>query len=185
MKKHIILGVLLGFCLSLIMRYPFLSVNSYINTKVLKHNFNNQLVVNLSQSTKVVETPIIESGQLLYSVYLNDQTILIRGYIQIWNLDDLENYLINSKRISTFDFHSYSLKPIKIANDNGYLTEWTASFGDSYRISGLEYWLKKSDTSRVLRISFFTDATSFSKEQMGYIDKIINSITWSKYDNAI
>ncbi|SDH32295.1 hypothetical protein [Desulfosporosinus hippei] len=185
MKKHIILGVVLGFCLALIMRNPILSVNSYINTKVLKHNLNNQLVLNLSESTKVMETPIIERGQLLYSVYLNDQTILIRGYIQIWNLDDLENYLVNSKRISTFDFHSYSLKPIKIANENGCLTEWTASFGESYRISGVEYWLKKSDTSGVLRISFFTDTTSFSKDQMSYIDKIINSITWSKYTNAI
>lgn len=76
----------------------------YINQNVLKHNLNNQFVVNLSESTKVKETPIIESGQLLYSVYLNDQTILIRGYIQIWNLDDLENYLVNSERISTFDF---------------------------------------------------------------------------------
>lgn len=80
-----------------------------INQNVLKHNLNNQLVGNLSESTKVKETPIIESGQLLYSVYLNDQTILIRGYIQIWNLDDLENYLVNSERISTFDFNSYSL----------------------------------------------------------------------------
>ncbi|KGK91797.1 hypothetical protein DP73_01855 [Desulfosporosinus sp. HMP52] len=185
MKKHIILGVLLGFGLSLIIRDPFLSVTGYINKNILKHNLNNQLVVDLSESTKVMETPIIESGQLLYSAYLNDQTILIRGYIQIWNLDDLENFLVNSKRISTFDFHSYSLQPIKIANDKGYLTEWTASFGESYRISGLEYWLKKSDTSGVLRISFFTDTTSFSKEQMGYIEKIINSIIWSKYDNAI
>lgn len=181
MKKHIVLGIFLGFCLSLIMSDPLLSVNSYNNSKVLKHSLNNQLVAHLPQSTKVMETPIIETGQLMYSVYLDDQTVLIRGYMQIWNLDDLGNYLVNSKRISTFDFRSYSLNPIKITNDNGYVTEWTASFGDSYRISGVEYWLKKLDTSKVLRISFLTDSTSFSKEQIDYIDKIISSINWSKY----
>lgn len=179
MKKHIGLGIFLGICLSLITLYCLLSVNND-NSKVLKHTFNNQLLVHLPHSTKVMETPIIERGQLLYSVYLDDPTLLIRGYIQIWKLDDLENYLVNSKRISTFDFQSYSLKPIKVANFNGYLTEWASSFGDSYRISGKEYWLKKSAIGEVLRISFFTDTTSFSKEQIEYIDKIISSINWSK-----
>lgn len=180
MKKHIFLGIFLGFCLSLIMPDTLLSINSYNNIKVLKNSLINQLVVSLPQSTKVLETPIIERGQLLYSVYLDDQKALIRGYIQIWNLDDLESYLVNSKRISTFDFNSYSLKPIKIANNNGYLTEWTASFGDGYRITGVEYWLRKSDTSEVLRISFLTDSTSFLKEQIDYIDKIISTINWNK-----
>jgi len=179
MKRHIVLGIILGVCLSLIALGTWLSVNND-NSKVIKHTFNNQLLVQLPHSTKVMETPIIERGQLLYSVYLDDQTLLIRGYVQIWNLDDLQNYLVNSKRISTFDFQSYSLKPIKVTNLNGYLTEWTASFGDSYRISGMEYWLKKSTTGEILRISFFTDTTSFSKEQLEYINKIISSINWSK-----
>ncbi len=176
MKKHFLLGMFLGFCLAVIMPDPLLSVNSYNNTNVLKHIYVTQLVAPLPQSTKVKETPIMERGQLQYSVYLEDPTVLIRGYIQIWDLADLENYLVNSKRISTFDFHSYSLKPIKVANDNGYLTEWTASFGESYRISGVEYWLRKPATTEVLRISFLTDITPFSKEQIDYIDKVINSI---------
>ena len=180
MKKYLILGIFLGFCLSVIMPDPAISANSYNNSKIIKHGFNNQLVAHLPQSTKIIETPIIERGQLIYSVYLNDHTVLIRGYIQLWNLDELEDYLVHSKRISTFDFQSYSLKPIKIVTDNGYLTEWTASFGDSYVISGIEYWLKKSNSSEVLRISFFTDTTSFSKEQKIYIDKVISSINWSK-----
>ena len=83
MKKHIGLGIFLGICLSLITLYCLLSVNND-NSKVLKHTFNNQLLVHLPHSTKVMETPIIERGQLLYSVYLDDQTLLIRGYIQIW-----------------------------------------------------------------------------------------------------
>lgn len=179
MKKHIFLGIILGICFSLIALSFLLSVNNS-DSKVIKHNFNYQLLVHLPHTTKVMETPLSERGQLLYSVYLVDQTLLIRGYIQKWNLDDLENYLVYSKRISTFDFKSYSLKPIRLANYNGYITEWTASFGESYRISGQEYWLKKSAIGEVLRISFFTDTTSFSKEQLEYIKKITYSINWSK-----
>lgn len=180
MKKHILLGILIGFYLAVIMPDPLLTVNSRNSTKVLNHSFKNQLVATIPQTTKVIETPINEKGQLQYSLYLDDQTVLIRGYIQLWNLDDLENYLVNSQRISTFDFQSYSLKPINLAKNQGYITEWTASFGDNYRISGVEYWLRKSDTSKVLRISFLTDTTAFSKEQLDYIDKIISSINWNK-----
>ena len=44
----------------------------------------------------------------------------------------------------------------------------------SYRISGKEYWFKKLAIGEVLRISFFTDTTSFSKEQIDYIEKIMS-----------
>ena len=179
MKKELFVGIFLGICLSIILSNPLLSVYSN-NSNVINDTFNNQLTLKLPRSTRVIESENIERGQLLDSVYLDDQTLLIRGYVQIWNLDDLENYLVNSQRISTFDFSSYVLKPTKVANFNGFLTEWTASFGESYRITGMEYWLKKPDKSEVLRISFFSDSTSFSKEQLEYTNKIINSIEWSK-----
>lgn len=175
MEEYFNLGIVLSIFFLLIGITYSLSVNRD-NSKVIKHTFNNQLLVQLPHSTKVMETPITERGQLLYSVYLADQTLLIRGYIQKLNLDHLENYLVNNKRISTFDFQSHSLKPIKLADFDGYLTEWAASFGDSYNISGKEYWFKKSAIGEVLRISFFTDTTSFSKEQIDYIEKIISSI---------
>lgn len=215
MKKQFLLGIILciGICLSLILFNSSLSVYG-TNSNVIKRTFNNQLTLQLPHSTRAIESKIIEHGELLYSVYLDDQTLLIRGYIQLWNLGDLEKYLVDSQRISTFDFRSYTLKPIKVANLRGYLTEWTASFGESYKLSGMEYWLKKtwlapslqapaealvalmpeesiqpkvilsdsikkSATSDVLRISFFTDTTSFSKEQIEYIDKIISSVIWS------
>jgi len=165
-------GIVLSIFFLLIAITASFSVNRN-NLKVIKHTFNNQLLIPLPHSTKVMETPITERGQLLNSVYLSDQTLFIRGYIQTWNLDDLENYLVNNKRISTFDFRSHSLKPIKVANFNGYITEWTVSFGDSYRISGKEYWFKKSAIGEVLRISFFTDTISFSKEQIDYTKKLL------------
>lgn len=179
MKNQFILGLVLGICLSIMTLNPLLSANSN-SSNIIKHTIYNQLILNIPHSTRVIEGNIIERGQLLYSDYLDDQALLIRGYVQIWNLSNLENYLVDSKRISTFDFQSYSLKPIEVANSDGYLTEWTASFGLNYRISGIEYWLKRSNISDVLRISFFTDSTSFSKEQIEYINKIINSINWSK-----
>ncbi|WP_407311110.1 hypothetical protein [Desulfosporosinus sp. SB140] len=178
MKKHLFLGIILGIGLSLIFLNPIFSVYSS-NSNVIRHTFNNQLTLLLPHTTRAMETKIIDRGQLLYSVYLDDQTMLVRGYIQLWNLNDLENYLVESQRISTFDFSSYTLKPIKVANFNGYLSEWTASFGKSYKISGMEYWLKKTDSGNVLRISFFTDANAFTKEQLDYISNIIRSINWS------
>lgn len=178
LKKGMILGILVGFIFShIFFSEPLTSVFS--NSNAIKHTFNNQLNIQLPHSTRVIESNIIERGQLLYSVYLDDQTLLTRGYIQLWNLDDLKNYLQNSKRISSFDINSYTLKPIEVGDFNGYLTQWTASFGESYKISGIEYWLKKSDTSNVLRMSFFTDSSTFSEEQFKYIDKIIASIDWN------
>ncbi|AHF07117.1 hypothetical protein [Desulfitobacterium metallireducens] len=175
MKNQFILGLLLGICLSTITLTPLLSANSN-SSNIIKHTINDHLTLNIPDSTRVIENNIIGNGQLLYSIYLDDQTLLLRGYAQIWNLSNLENYLEESKKISTFDFNSYSLKPIEVGNYGGYLIKWTASFGVNYRISGIEYWLKKSDTSDVLRISFFTDTTSFTKEQIEYIDKIIGSL---------
>lgn len=179
MKYQFILGLLLGICLSTFTLNPLLSANSN-SSNFIKHTINDQLIMNIPNSTRVIENNIIEKGHLLSSVYLDDQTLLLRGYVQIWNLSNLENYLVDSQKISTFDFHSYSLKPTEVANYDGYLNEWTASFGLNYRIAGIEYWLKEPNSSEVLRISFFTDTTSFSKEQLEYIDKIIGSINWNK-----
>lgn len=179
MKNQFVLGLLLGICLSIITLNPLLSASGN-SSNFVKKTINNQIILNIPHSTRVIEENIIERGQLLYSDYLDDQALLIRGYVQIWNLGNLENYLVDSKRMSTFDFQSYSLKPIEVANSDGYLTEWTASFGLNYRISGIEYWLKRSNSSNVLRISFFTDSASFSKEQIEYINKIVTSISWSK-----
>ncbi|MDQ7096779.1 hypothetical protein REC12_24610 [Desulfosporosinus sp. PR] len=178
MKKQIFLGIILGIGLSLIF-FNLLSPAYSTNSKVIKHTFNNQLTLHLPLSTRATETKVIEQGQLSYSVYIDDPTLLIRGYIQLWKLNDLEKYLVDSQKISTFDFNSYTLKGIKVANFDGYLSEWTASFGQNYKISGMEYWLKQPGSDNVLRISFFTDTNTFTKEQHDYINDIIRSVNWS------
>ena len=179
MKKNIVFTIFPWICLFII-ALNSLFLGDSKNLEVIKHTFSNQLFVRIPHSTKVKETHIGDKRQLLYSIYLDDQELMIRGYIQIWKLDDLKNYLINSKKISTFDFQSYSLNPIEIANFKGYVNEWMASFGDIYRISGKEYWLIKLPNDNVLRISFFTDSITFSKEQNDYIKKIIGSVKWNK-----
>lgn len=175
MKNQFILGLLLGVCLSTVLLNPFLSVINK-NSDVIKYTINDQLIISIPNSTRVIEGNISEKGQLFYNVYLDDQALLLRGYIQLWNLSNLENYIVNSQNMSTFDFHSYSLKPITVSSFDGYLTEWTESFGLNYKISGMDYWLKTPNSTEILRISFFTDAPSFSKEQKEYIDKIMLSL---------
>ena len=178
MRKYIILTLILGLFLLAFRPVPWLTVSSH-NSNIIEHTFNNRLFVQLPQSTKVIENHFSDKGQLSYGVYLNDEDLLFRGYIQLWQLPELEKFLINSRRISTFDFKSYSLEPIVIGNHDGFINEWAASFGDIYNISGKEYWLKKADSPEVLRISFFTDATSFSEEQLQQVDKTVGSIRWN------
>lgn len=178
MKNQFVFGLLLGVCLTTVTLNPLLSVISN-NSKLIEHTLNNQLVVSTPNTTKIIENNITEKGQLLRSVYLDDQALFLRGYIQLWNISNLENYLVDSQEMSTFDFLSYSLKPIKVAGFDGYLTEWTESLGLDYKILGTEYWLRKSNTTEVLRISFFADSTSFTKDQNEYINKIIDSIKWN------
>lgn len=179
MKKYILIVIIilgLYFIAALPVSLPSVSDQ---NSKIIEHTFNNRLSVQLPHSTKVIQNQLSDKGQLLYSVYLNNEELLFRGYIQLWRIDDLENFLITSSKNSTFDFKSYSLKPIAAANHNGFIDEWTASFGDLYSISGKEHWLRKKDSSEVLRISFFTDATSFSNEQRQQIGKILDSVRWN------
>lgn len=181
MKNQFVLGLILGICLTTVTLNPLLSViSNNSNLTLIEHTLNSQLTVSTPSTTKVIESNITEKGQLLHSVYLDDQALLLRGYIQQWNISDLEKFLVDSQKMSTFDFLSYSLKPIKAAGFDGYLTEWTESLGLDYKISGAEYWLKTSNTSEVLRISFFTDSTSFSRDQKEYIAKIMDSINWGK-----
>lgn len=177
MRKYVVL-IILGFCLLTFSPVPLLAVSSH-NSSIIKHTFNNKLFVQLPHSTKVIENHFGDKGQLSYSVYLNNEDLLFRGYIQLWQLSDLEKFLKDSRRISTFDFKSFSIKPIAIGNHDGFIDEFTASFGDIYSISGKEYWLKKAASLEVLRISFFTDATSFTEEQLQQVDIIVGSVRWN------
>lgn len=177
MKKHVITALLLTVCL-LAFR-SILCLPAFDQTsRTIEHSFNNQLSVKLPQSAKVVENHFSDNGELLHSIYFDDEEMLFRGYIQLWTINDIESFLVKSKDLSSFNYKSFSLNPITVGPFSGIINEWTASFSNIYSISGREYWLKKADNLEVLRISFFTDDNMFTDEQLRQVDSILCTIQW-------
>jgi hypothetical protein len=169
---------LLVFCLGALVFLPIPGVPASSETTGMReHTLSQNVVVKLPVTMQVSEGTINDREQLLYSAYLNDQGTL-RGYVQIWQLDNVEEFLKNSKEMSSYDFYSYSLKPIEVGELNGLLNIWGASFGGASRISGKEYWLKKSGSTEVLRIAFLTSNPAFSDDQLSTMSKIMASLRW-------
>lgn len=142
--------------------------------KMVPHVLDRQIHLRLPMTMRISENSVEDQGQLQYSAYLNDEYSSISGYIQIWELSDLNNYLRYSKAISTFDFFTYTLNDYQRGDHKGILNIWGASFGES-KISGKEYWLKLSD-SKVIRIAFLTNQINFSDGQLQIINSIISSL---------
>lgn len=145
-----------------------------LSSKMVPHVLDGQIHLQLPMTMRIAENSVEEQGQLQYSAYLNDEHSSISGYIQIWKLSDLNDYLRYSKAISTFDFFTYTLNSYQRGDYKGILNIWGASFGES-KISGKEYWLELSG-SKVVRITFLTNQINFSDGQMQIIDSIISSL---------
>ena len=177
MKKCILIAMI--FVLYLLVFNPIPSVvMSSMNSSPQKYTIGDNLTIKLPPTSKVNEDYFGDRSEVLLSYYFHDENHLFRGYIQLWQLNDLEHFLVRSRSHSTFDFMSHSLKPIKVVGLSGFIDKWTASFGDLLYISGIEYWLKEPNGNKVLRISFFTDMTSFSDAQLQEVDNILSSILW-------
>lgn len=176
MKKFIPWGILL-FVVSLVF-YP--QPSQFANTtlpKMSPYLFNKEIQLQLPFTMQVLENWVEDRDQLQFSAYINDEHYAIRGYIQIWQLNDLESYLQKSKEMSTFDFYTYSLNTIEIGGLKGILNIWGASFGQLTKISGKEYWLK-TPNQKVLRIAFLANNTNFNEEQVKVISYILSSLNW-------
>lgn len=145
--------------------------------KMNPYLFNKEIQLHLPFTMQVVENLVEERDQLQFSAYLNDEHYVIRGYVQLWQLNGLESYLQKSKEMSTFDFYTYSLNTIEIGGLEGILNIWGASFGQFTKISGKEYWLN-TPNHKVLRIAFLTNETNFSDEQLKVISYILSSLNW-------
>jgi hypothetical protein len=175
MKKIIVIAF--AFCLFIFLPVPSQFVSnqaSVMREQYLKLGIDIQL----PSTMQFVENPLHEREQLLYSLYLNDNELSLRGYLQVWELEDIEKFLADSKKQSPFDFNYYSTTPIELTNLSGLENEWGASFGNNIKISGKEYWLKKAGSSEVLRIAFLTSKASFSEEQVGITNRILHSLIW-------
>ena len=177
MKKYFLIAITLAFYFLVLNPFPSLVMSS-MNSSPQKYAIGDNLTIKLPPTSKVTEDYFGDRSELLLSYYFQDENHLFRGYIQLWQLNDLEHFLVRSRSHSTFDFMSHSLKPIKVVGLSGFIDKWTASFGDLLYISGIEYWLKEPNGNKVLRISFFTDMTSFSDAQLQEVDNILSSILW-------
>jgi hypothetical protein len=177
MKKASKWCILLLLCTAIFIPVPGLSVSG--NTaKMNVHNLRHGIQVQLPSTMQVSENLLGEREKLLYSVNLNDEVLLLRGYIQIWQIEDVEKFLVTSKSMSSYEFYSYSLNQITIGSLTGLLNAWGASFGDQSKIAGKEYWLKKSGSTEVLRVAFLTNNASFSEDQVRMMTLFLSSLTW-------
>ena len=174
MKRSLPWGILL--ILILLVFYPQHSqFASTIIPKMNSHLFNKEIHLELPTTMQVVENWVEDREQLHFSAYINDEHYALRGYIQIWQISELEDYLHKSKEMSTFDFYTYSLNATQVNELQGFVNIWGASFGQLTRISGKEYWLN-TPNHKVVRIAFLTNDTNFNEEQLKIIGHILSSL---------
>ncbi len=178
MKKYSLPALVFALYLLVLNPIPSVVMTS-MDAGPKKFNFGDNLTIKLPASAKTVKNHFGNGSEVLLSYYFADDSYLFRGYIQQWQLDNLEQFLLQSKEASALEFTAHSLKPVSIAGLNGFVDEWTVSPGSLLYISGKDYWLKDAKSTQVLRISFATDAPSFSEIQLREIDNILNSVHWS------
>lgn len=141
------------------------------------HLGTHPVTVKLPQTTQVVaETP--GNDEMIFSSFLRDEKLDFQGYIQLWNITDLEQFLANSREHSRFDFKEFKQRKIKLKTCQGFQIDWKAVMQDKNPAAGREYFLKKDDSYEVLRISLFTGTASFPEELAKVADIVISSIEW-------
>lgn len=135
--------------------------------------------IKVPDATEVHVSPD-QGDKMRFSIYfVNSSKLAFRGYIQVWKVKDLENFLSDSKSLSPFDFKSYNISNVQENNYHGFKTEWTADFGQNF-ISGKEYWFIINNSEEVVRVSFFTDTAEFPSELQNVTQQILNSFKIDK-----
>lgn len=125
-------------------------------------------------TTEVHLTPA-KGQEMRLNIFFLDSGFSLRGYIQVWIINDLKYFLSNSNSLSPFDFVSYRTASIIHNNKSGFKEDWTAKFGENY-ISANEYWFTSNTSGEVLRVSFFTDDDAFPDELLNIAQHIVNSL---------
>lgn len=181
MKKYIIpsLITLLAFIIIHISTDPLFAV--FQPTKFKEYNIKKfSFSVKLPETTRISQE-FFHEGDVLYSSFLHDDNLKYWGYIQIWNISDLEKFLKDSKVNSSFDFSTYDQQSIQVKSHGGYLVQWSAMLQGN-PVSAKEYFIKKNDNT-VLRISIFSNAENFSERLTKTVEFIIASISWQEFEN--
>lgn len=150
-------------------------------SKVKYKNYRYQdvsLQVSLPETTEVTED-YYSSGEMLLNSYLCDEKHNYHGYIQIWNIDDPEEFIEKSKLNSTFRFTSFEHKKITHESFSGFVATWTAQLQDSGNIAGRDYLLqKKGKDDQFLRISLTANETVYPEKLTKIEETIISSLEW-------
>lgn len=136
------------------------------------------ITVEIPNTTKVYEDYIGDKREVMFSAHLLDKKLKYWGYIQLWNIEELERFLDASKGTSMYNFTYYRKENITVNTYRGFLVEWSAKFTNDRTISAKEYFLKKDEGPMVLRISFLTNDERFPKELDELINKVLFSIKW-------
>lgn len=149
--------------------------SSTIDYKKLQYTIDDYtLNIELPAATEIQVSPD-KGEEMQFSIYFVNNDLAFRGYIQLWRIKDLENFLSNSKTLSPFDFISYNMSSLQHNFHRGFKTEWSADFGETF-ISGKEYWWSINSNEEVIRVSFYTDTAGFPAELDPVIQHILNSI---------
>lgn len=144
--------------------------------KFITYQVGGKVSLGLPLSMEVRENPLQEGELLQYSAFFRDEGMSLQGYMQIWQIQDLNSFLTQSKEQSSFDFYTYSLNPVKIGKFQGVLNLWGASMGEQSTISAKEYWLHLPQEDQFLRLTFLTNKPVFPEEHNKIIAKVLSSI---------
>jgi hypothetical protein len=150
-------------------------------SKVKYNNYSYQdvsLKVSLPETTHVTED-YYSSGEMLLNSYLCDDKLNYHGYIQIWNIEDPEEFIEKSKLNSTFRFTSFEHKKFTHDSYSDFVATWTAQLQDSGDIAGKDYLLqKKGKDDQFLRISLTVNEAVFPEKLAKVEETIISSLEW-------
>jgi hypothetical protein len=114
-------------------------------------------------------------SDILYHIDFHNNSNNSHGFVQVWNLPyDLADFLNKSKAASRQRFLSFTSKPISVNNLQGFLWDYTVYANDSNTYKGMEVFLKKDN--RMYRISYFTLANLWNKEQSDIFWSMVNSL---------
>jgi hypothetical protein len=114
-------------------------------------------------------------SDILYHIDFHNSSNSSHGFVQVWHLPyDLADFLKKSKAASLQNYLSFTSKPVNINNLPGYLWDYTVKTDDSNIYKGMEVFLKKD--SRMYRISYFTLANLWNKDQSDIFWSMVNSL---------
>ena len=149
------------------------SKNNYFNFYIEKFNIKMELPETTSNTGDYYN-----NEQVLFSSFLSDQALKYWGYIQVWKISDLDDFLKNSKSNSVYQFTYYNQYAINVNNLDGLETDWSAIMQSKRQLVAKEIFLRKPNSDEVLRVSFFTEGKEIPSNLNQTYSYIVSSITW-------